>query len=129
MKYKFEVTQTIYKYIEVEACDENEASSMVEKMLGEGEIRFDDEPFQKTECNYILLPSENSPIKNTNPEVCESRDNGVLRCKDRNYFRNFQIFEPFFEKSRKNRHVIEIFLYLCQQNNDKRRYDANRNNI
>ena len=90
MKYKFEVTQTIYKYIEVKACDENEASSMVVKMLGEGEIRFDDEPFQKTECNYILLPSENSPIKNTNPEVCESRDNGVLRCKDRNKNRNLQ---------------------------------------
>ena len=58
MKYKFEVTQTIYKYIEVEASDESDASGMVDKMLGEGEIRFDDEPFLKTECNYALLPSE-----------------------------------------------------------------------
>ena len=58
MKYKFEITKTIYKFIEVEARDENEASGMVDKMLGGGEIRFDDEPFLKTECNYVLLSSE-----------------------------------------------------------------------
>ena len=58
MKYKFEVTQTIYKYIEVEATDENEAYGKVDKMLGEGEIRFDDEPFLKMDCNYALLPLE-----------------------------------------------------------------------
>lgn len=51
MKYKFEVTQTIYKYIEVEASDESEAYSKVDEMLGEGEIHFNDEPYQKIECN------------------------------------------------------------------------------
>ena len=50
MRYKFEVTQTIYKYIEVEAIDEDEAYDKVNKMHGEGEIHFDDEPYLKTEC-------------------------------------------------------------------------------
>ncbi len=51
MKYTFEVTQTVYKYIEVEASNESEASDKVDKMLCEGEIHFDDEPYLKIECN------------------------------------------------------------------------------
>jgi hypothetical protein len=31
-------------------------------------------------CAWI--PEIVTPIKNTNPEVCIRRDNGVLRCKD-----------------------------------------------
>jgi hypothetical protein len=44
-------------------------------------------------CNEALFVNDydtmekicklSTPIKNTNPEVCESRDNGVLHCKDR----------------------------------------------
>jgi hypothetical protein len=55
MKYIFEVTQTVYKYIEVEASNESKASDKVDKMLGEGEIHFDDEPYQKIECNFKLI--------------------------------------------------------------------------
>lgn len=55
MKYKFEVTQTIYKYIEVEASDESEAYGKVDKMLGEGVIHFDNEPYLKVECNIKAI--------------------------------------------------------------------------
>jgi len=55
MKYKFEVTQTIYKYIEVEAADESEAYGKVDKMLGEGDIHFDNEPYLKVECNIQAI--------------------------------------------------------------------------
>jgi len=56
MKYRFEVTQTIYKYVDIEAHDEDEAYEKIEEMVGEGEIHFDDEPFLKLECNYMHIP-------------------------------------------------------------------------
>ena len=34
-------------------------------------------------CEQYAKEHSYNHIKNTNPEVCESRDNGVLRCKDR----------------------------------------------
>jgi hypothetical protein len=52
MKYKFEITQTIYKNIEVEADNEHEACDKVGDMLNGGEIHFNDEPFLKMECNF-----------------------------------------------------------------------------
>lgn len=58
MKYRFEVTQTIFKYIDIEAQDEDEAYEAIEKMVGEGEIHFDDEPFLKMECNYTQIPTD-----------------------------------------------------------------------
>lgn len=51
MKYKFEATQTIFKYIEVEAESNEEALEKADELLGEGEIHFDEEPFLKVECN------------------------------------------------------------------------------
>lgn len=51
MKYKFEATQTIYKYYEVEAKSKEEALDKANQMLEEGEIHFDDEPYLKMECN------------------------------------------------------------------------------
>ena len=50
MKYKFEVAQTICKYLEIEAESENDAFDRINDMLEEGVIRFDDEPFLKMEC-------------------------------------------------------------------------------
>ena len=55
MKYKFEVTQTIYKYIEVESDNKEDAMDKVSEMLGDGEIHFDDEEFLKMECNFDLI--------------------------------------------------------------------------
>jgi hypothetical protein len=51
MKYRFQVTQTIYKNVEVEADNEAEAYEQTDKMLSEGAIRVDDEPYLKTECS------------------------------------------------------------------------------
>lgn len=51
MKYKFEATQTIYKYFEVEAENKNDALDKAEIMLCEGAIHFDDEPYSNIECN------------------------------------------------------------------------------
>lgn len=51
MKYKFEATQTIYKYFELEARNKEEALHKADQMLGEGAIYFDDEPYSKIECN------------------------------------------------------------------------------
>lgn len=51
MKYKFEATQTITKYIELEAESKEDALEKADEMLGEGAIHFDDEPYLKVECN------------------------------------------------------------------------------
>lgn len=51
MPYKFEATQTIFKYIEVEAESKEEALEKADELLGEGGIHFDDEPYLKVECN------------------------------------------------------------------------------
>ena len=58
MKYKFEVTQTIYKYIEVESDNKEDAMDKVSEMLGDGEIHFDDEEFLKMECNFDLIEED-----------------------------------------------------------------------
>ena len=55
MQYKFEVTKKIYKYIVINAPNEDEALNIAEHQLSEGEIRFDDEPFLKTECNIRMI--------------------------------------------------------------------------
>ena len=55
MKYKFRVAQTIYKFIDVEADNEEDAMDKVSEMLGDGEIHFDDEEFLKMECDFELL--------------------------------------------------------------------------
>ena len=60
MKYRFEVTQTIYKYVDVEATNEQEAYETVDKMLFDGKIRFDDEQYLKTECNIKPIIHEDN---------------------------------------------------------------------
>lgn len=60
MKYRFEVKQTVYKYVDIEASNEGEACEKIEEMIEECEIRFDDEPFLKTECNHTLVPLEDA---------------------------------------------------------------------
>ena len=45
MNYTFKAYQTTYKIITVEAEDESMAGEMAQRMLEEGEIRFDDEPW------------------------------------------------------------------------------------
>ena len=49
MKYSFRIRQIIYKNIEVESSSENNAREEVDRMIGDGEIRFDDEPWLKME--------------------------------------------------------------------------------
>lgn len=51
MKYKFEATQTIFKYIEVEADNKEVAMDKANEMLCDGAICFDDEPYLRVECN------------------------------------------------------------------------------
>ena len=55
MKYTFEVTQTIYKYVGIEAENESDALNKANQMLEEGEIRFDDEKYLKMECNLTPI--------------------------------------------------------------------------
>lgn len=55
MKYKFRVSQTIYKQVEIEANDADEASDRIGEMIGDGDIHFDDEPFLQMECDYTLI--------------------------------------------------------------------------
>ena len=45
MKYKFKASQTIYKVVEIEAANEDKAYEKAQRLLEEGEIRFDDEPW------------------------------------------------------------------------------------
>lgn len=49
MKYSFRIRQIIYKAIEVEASSEDDAREEVERMIGDGEIHFDDEAWLKME--------------------------------------------------------------------------------
>ena len=51
MKYKFEATQTIFKYIELEADSKEDALEKANELLCEVAIRFDDESYLKVECN------------------------------------------------------------------------------
>ena len=58
MTYKFKASQTIYKIVEIEASSEGEAQEKIEQMLGEGEIRFDDEPWLDMEVNYTRIDNK-----------------------------------------------------------------------
>lgn len=58
MKYKFKASQTIYKIVEIEASNENEAEEKAQEMLEKGEIRFDDEPWLNMEANIWRIESE-----------------------------------------------------------------------
>lgn len=51
MKYKFRASQTIYKNVEIEAANEDEAYDMAQQMLEKGEIHFDDEPWLEMDAN------------------------------------------------------------------------------
>ena len=55
MKYTIKATQTIYKFIEVEADSKSDAFEKAQEMEEEGLIRFDDEPFMKMEVNIDVL--------------------------------------------------------------------------
>ena len=57
MTYKFRVSQTIHKIVEVEAQNESEVYEKMDEMLEEGKIRFDDEPWLDMEVNYSRLES------------------------------------------------------------------------
>lgn len=57
MNYKFKISQTLHKTIEIEAQDENAAYEKMDEMLSEGEIRFDDEPWLDMEVNYSRIES------------------------------------------------------------------------
>ena len=57
MNYKFKVTQTIHKFIEIEGQNENEAYEKMEGLLNEGKIHFDDEPWLDIEVNYSRIES------------------------------------------------------------------------
>lgn len=62
MKYKYRVTQTIYKYIEVEADNESDAFDEAYQMLEDGEIHFDDDHFLRIECNITPLSLNHSLV-------------------------------------------------------------------
>ncbi len=51
MNYRYKASQTIYKMVEIEATNEDDADEIVQKMLEEGVIRFDDEPWLDMETN------------------------------------------------------------------------------
>lgn len=55
MKYKLKASQTIYKIIEVEANNEDEAEEIAQNHIDEGEIRFDDEPWLDMEVSLQKL--------------------------------------------------------------------------
>ena len=55
MKYKFKASQTIYKIVEIEAFNEDSACEKAQKMIEEGEIHFDDEPWLEMESNIIRI--------------------------------------------------------------------------
>ena len=55
MKYKFKASQTIYKIVEIEAANEDTAYKIAQRMLEEGEIRFDDEPWLEMEMQINRL--------------------------------------------------------------------------
>ena len=55
MNYKFRVSQTIHKIVEVEARNESEAYEKMDELLEEGKIRFDDEPWLDMEVNFSRL--------------------------------------------------------------------------
>lgn len=57
MNFKFKISQTLHKTIEIEAQDETAAYEKMDEMLNEGVIRFDDKPWLDMEVNYCRLES------------------------------------------------------------------------
>ena len=57
MKYKFKASQTIYKIVEIEAADEDKAYEKAQRMLDDGEILFDDEPWLEMEVDIWRIES------------------------------------------------------------------------
>ena len=57
MSYKFKISQTLHKIVEIEAQDETAAYEKMNEMLSEGEIRFDDKPWLDMEVNYSRIES------------------------------------------------------------------------
>ena len=57
MKFKFKASQTIYKIMEIEAANKDEAEEKAQEMLEEGEIRFDNEPWMEMEANIWRIES------------------------------------------------------------------------
>ncbi len=57
MNFKFKISQTLHKTIEIEAQDENAAYKKMDEMMSEGKIRFDDEPWLDMEVNYSRIES------------------------------------------------------------------------
>ena len=57
MNFKFKISQTLHKTIEIEAQDEIAAYEKMDEMLNEGEIRFYNEPWLDMEVNYCRLES------------------------------------------------------------------------
>ena len=55
MNFKFKISQTLHKTLEIEAQDENEAYEKMDELLNEGEIRFDNEPWLDVEVNYTRI--------------------------------------------------------------------------
>ena len=59
MNFKFKISQTLHKTIEIEMQDENAAYEKMDEMLNESEIRFDNEPWLDMEVNFNRLESLN----------------------------------------------------------------------
>ena len=57
MNFKFKISQTLHKTVEIEAQDENAAYEKMDEMLNEGVIRFDDKPWLDMEVNYSRIKS------------------------------------------------------------------------
>ena len=53
MKYKIEITETLQKTIEVDACDESEAIIKVKKLYRKEEIILDDTAYIDTEFKVV----------------------------------------------------------------------------
>ena len=55
MEYFFKASQTIVKQIIIEAANKDSATEIAQKMLENGEIRFDDERYLPMECIIELV--------------------------------------------------------------------------
>ena len=57
MKYQFKASQTVYKIVEIEAANEDKAYEKAQRMLDDGEILFDNEPWLEMEVNIKRIES------------------------------------------------------------------------
>lgn len=55
MKYQVKATQTICKYLTIEADNESDAFEKAQAMAEDGEIHFDDESFLDIELNVEIV--------------------------------------------------------------------------